>query len=276
MNYLVLIFVGILFISCNANRETIVKSEETESPFTKVNLTHRGYPKHIIPYESWVRIKPEVKGWDLQYGKYSVGSNSFSIGIFDKNDNSIFGDVGEDIIFVGSVNDTTFAYTPATSSKAAIIKSNVLLQTDKNVSFSIHVNGDKSLEIKRLNTFDKTSSDLTFYTQIPEIPLVDTMNGESSDFRDLLGTKPIKIVFWASWCEPCIAELDRIYNQNIYKEKLIIALNIEEDTNDARYFLSDKNYPWLFFNSTNELNKIFDQNGIPYEVNCDSDGTILK
>lgn len=67
-----------------------------------------------------------------------------------------------------------------------------------------------------------------------------------SDYRG----KVVFIDFWASWCPPCLVSLpayDKMYKELGNTEFELIAINVDEDTEDGLQFLEDHpvSYPVL-------------------------------
>jgi peroxiredoxin len=111
---------------------------------------------------------------------------------------------------------------------------------------------------------------------------LETVDGESFSYKTIAGKKLLFISFWATWCEPCKAELTKlaeIYPK--YKENLeIIAISIDpEDNMDAVQEFAVEialPYPVLIDPSGNVTsNMIPGGDTVPYSMLLDKNGKII-
>ncbi len=272
---------GIVFVifwlvtSCNTYQKSI-SSTESNSFQNKVLLNKNGKPKSIIPYVEWVYLKPEVADWDMKYGSFSQDSIRLNIGIFDKNNNGEFFDFGNDIIFIGSGSDSSFAYTPAFSSRAALIKPVITLNYNDERFFEIKNENQSDLVIEIFETGIE-DFDLIYYNRIPDIELefLDS-NLEKINLRSFKNGKRTKYIFWAPWCSPCIQEMDQIMETKEYESLNIVSLFVDGNLKIAQEIVEKKDYPWLFLQSSSKINRAFSQNGLPFVVKFDEYGYMIK
>lgn len=74
-----------------------------------------------------------------------------------------------------------------------------------------------------------------------------TVDGKDFSSKDFAGG-PVIFHYWASWCEPCKAEMRHLKElQNKYaREKLrIVGINVDSDVQTAKDFLKQNSYPWV-------------------------------
>lgn len=74
-----------------------------------------------------------------------------------------------------------------------------------------------------------------------------TLDGKDFSSKDFAGG-PVIFHYWASWCEPCKAEMRHLKElQNKYaREKLrIVGINVDSDPQTAKDFLKQNSYPWV-------------------------------
>ena len=72
----------------------------------------------------------------------------------------------------------------------------------------------------------------TFSQNIPENTVLKRLDGSEVKMKDVLKDDVVIISFWATWCKPCHAELDALYDiEEMWRDKVrIVAIS----TDDAR------------------------------------------
>lgn len=73
----------------------------------------------------------------------------------------------------------------------------------------------------------------------PELTGTDMMTGEAIELSDFRGNI-VLVDFWASWCPPCLESLpayERLYRRFNDSGFEVIAVNVDENIEDARAFL---------------------------------------
>ena len=106
------------------------------------------------------------------------------------------------------------------------------------------------------------------------------MNGNPVDLGKIIGTRPIMLVFWASWCADCrkkvqaVNELYKKYN----KDMEFIGINIGwKDTEEkAREFIKKYKMPYPnVFDKTGELSKKYQLNRVFSLIIASKRGTVM-
>ncbi len=255
--FFVIIF---LFQSCIA-----AKDNYSKLTCNTVELEGTGYMKDIFPYD----VKKYNKEYKLRYGEVKIDTLVFRFGIYDANKNGNFGDIREDFIFVGDKDDTLFSIQPQVSSAVSTLKiSNLIrfnnryfrLTTLENQHFCVE-------EVKQPKTLD-----LNFTNLLPDIILDETLGSSKVSLHNFIGEKPIKLVFWAPWCRPCIQEMAHFWEKKAYSNYTMIFVLVpkdtilsEEDIDTAANYIKKNGYgKFIFLNEGYSLSKLVNQNGVPW------------
>ncbi len=101
------------------------------------------------------------------------------------------------------------------------------------------------------------------------------MNGETvalSDFSD----KPVLLVFWATWCPHCKAEIPKlkeIHAENNDEEFKILALSVDDNADKLKDFTDENGIVYtVLYDEGTEIAKSYEVVGIPAHFVVDSDG----
>lgn len=110
-----------------------------------------------------------------------------------------------------------------------------------------------------------------------ELPV---FKGDSLNLQTLIGTKPVYLKFWASWCQPCLKEMPHL--QHSYEELgsdiHIIAVNIDLNETDADMARVQKQFGLsmpIVRDTDGFLAKRLKFVGTPYHILIDTQGDIV-
>jgi len=114
----------------------------------------------------------------------------------------------------------------------------------------------------------------------PDFTLED-LSGDFVELNQEVGEGPILLSFWATWCKPCIEELDeykKIYND--YKDKgfKMFAISTDDENTVAKVkpLVKSKGYNFPVLLDTNsDAVRLYYAQSIPYSVILDKDGMII-
>jgi thiol-disulfide isomerase/thioredoxin len=106
------------------------------------------------------------------------------------------------------------------------------------------------------------------------------LNGQPFDLQQSIGSKPVMIIFWASWCPSCKTEVPKI-NQLAAKFKgrgmEFIAVNVgfNDSVERAQAFVkkTGMSYP-VFFDATGVITEQYRLQGVPTVIIADKQGVI--
>ena len=119
----------------------------------------------------------------------------------------------------------------------------------------------------------------------PGMPFVDFSVGtEDGTVRlsDYVGQgKYVLADFWASWCEPCLAEipcLKEAYKKYNGPDFTILGIAVGDDPEDSRAAIREHGLPWeqIFVGMQTDVIEAYDIKGIPEMILFGPDGTILR
>lgn len=114
----------------------------------------------------------------------------------------------------------------------------------------------------------------------PDFTLED-LSGDLVELNQEVGDGPILLSFWATWCKPCIEELDeykKLYND--YKDKgfKMFAISTDDENTVAKVkpLVKSKGYNFPVLLDTNgDAVRLYYAQSIPYSVILDKDGMII-
>ena len=114
----------------------------------------------------------------------------------------------------------------------------------------------------------------------PDFTLED-LSGDFVELNQEVGEGPILLSFWATWCKPCIEEMDeykKIYND--YKDKgfKMYAISTDDENTVAKVkpLVKSKGYNFPVLLDTNgDAVRLYYAQSIPYSVILDKQGMII-
>jgi len=116
-------------------------------------------------------------------------------------------------------------------------------------------------------------------TMAPRFTLRD-INNQSVSLDSLLGKGPIAIDFWATWCKPCLKELDtmnEIYKKYHERGFEILAINHDEPRNEAKVKPFVKSRRWKFpvlLDLEGNVRRLYQIKALPASFILDKEGRI--
>ncbi|MDP2303559.1 MAG: TlpA disulfide reductase family protein [Ignavibacteria bacterium] len=107
------------------------------------------------------------------------------------------------------------------------------------------------------------------------------LDGKSIELNKLLGKGPTLVSFWATWCKPCMEELDeyqKIYSEFKDKGFNFIAISTDNEKTIAKVkpFVKSKQFSFTVITDSNsEIARKYYAYQIPYSLIIDKTGTII-
>ena len=121
-----------------------------------------------------------------------------------------------------------------------------------------------------------------FFEKTPKLDLL-SVDGKSVKLSKVLDREKINIIsFWASWCKPCIAELNAFSGsyeswQDAYNiEIMAISLDEPDAVDRAKSFAKSRGWKFpQYFASSKSALQAFDFENIPYTLVMNQAGEII-
>lgn len=121
------------------------------------------------------------------------------------------------------------------------------------------------------------------FKKIPSVE-IKNLNGQTVISTDVIrnGDAPIVLSFWATWCKPCITELNAI--KEVYEEwqaetgVKLIAISIDDPRNAARVKPFVKGQMWeydVYIDENSDLRRAMNVNNIPHTFLLNGNGEVL-
>jgi peroxiredoxin len=134
------------------------------------------------------------------------------------------------------------------------------------------------LAVVLLSAFSINASALELGVQAPDFEM-KTFTGETFKLSDYRGKKPVYLVFWATWCPICKAEIPhikKIHAQLGNKvEMLAINVGFEDTLEKAQSYVKEHQLPYaVSFDENTVITKRYGVVGTPWQVVIDINGTV--
>lgn len=99
---------------------------------------------------------------------------------------------------------------------------------------------------------------------------IENLKGEKVSFSDVIkGDKPVIVSFWATWCKPCLMEMDALKElKDEWDGKVrIVSISIDDSRSKAKVpsFVKGRNLPFEIYLDTNQdLYKRLNVQNVPF------------
>ena len=113
----------------------------------------------------------------------------------------------------------------------------------------------------------------------PEAIVLETLDGEPFDLAGIIGTRPVLIEFWATWCAICRAlepsmEAARQAHGDA-AEVLVVAAAVAQTRDQVKqHFVRHDPPPQVLWDTRGRFTRAFDPPGTGYVIILDADGRV--
>jgi peroxiredoxin len=117
--------------------------------------------------------------------------------------------------------------------------------------------------------------------QIPEIS-IKNLNGKSIELEEARDGKPIVVCFFATWCKPCLVELNAI--AEVYDDWQdesdfnLLAISVDDSKSNAKLksLVNGNDWPFkVYLDSNSELKRALNINAIPHSLIVNAKGEVV-
>ena len=115
-------------------------------------------------------------------------------------------------------------------------------------------------------------------SEAPDFTLTD-LEGNQVTLSDFRG-KNVFLNFWASWCEPCVAELpdiEQIYQDFRNKDLIVLTVNTGEDSATVKELIESEGYSFFVLLDSNlDTARLYKASQIPASFFINKEGIVVS
>lgn len=132
-----------------------------------------------------------------------------------------------------------------------------------------------------LSFFSFAQDELSQGKTAPNFKL-ESLDGNNFELTQALGKGPVLLSFWASWCKPCMEEmneLNKIYEELKEKGFTLLAISTDNEKTIAKVkpLVKSKGYNFtVLLDKNSDVARKYYAQQIPYSVLIDKDGKIVS
>lgn len=111
---------------------------------------------------------------------------------------------------------------------------------------------------------------------------LEDINGDLFELKEYIGSGPILLDFWATWCKPCKDAMPNLqmFHDNYEEQGLTVAaisIDSPRSLNKIKPFIKSRRYTFkILLDPNGEILQQFQGKNIPFQVLIDKDGKVVE
>jgi len=111
---------------------------------------------------------------------------------------------------------------------------------------------------------------------------LEDLDGELFTLSEHIGSGPVVIDFWATWCKPCkdtMPHLQKLHEKYNEQGLTVIAVSTDSPKSQSKVkpFIRSRRYTYtVLFDPNSEVLKLFQGCNLPYRVLIDKNGEVVE
>lgn len=112
--------------------------------------------------------------------------------------------------------------------------------------------------------------------------IIQTLKNQSINASELTHDGPMVVSFWATWCKPCISELDAMadYHEDLVADANLrmVAISIDNTRTSSRVapFVASRGWNYdIYIDPNSDLRRAMGVNNVPHTFLLNSNGKIV-
>jgi len=111
---------------------------------------------------------------------------------------------------------------------------------------------------------------------------LDAIDGDIFELKEYIGSGPVLLDFWATWCKPCkdaMPHLQKLHEDYAELGLTVVAISIDSPRSQSKIkpFIKSRRYTFkVLLDPSSEVFQLFQGSNIPFQVLIDKDGKVVN